>query len=164
MSVKHSTIKSEKECKEMVKEYRIYRFKKPQSEEMVTKFFTPEVTLQDFLNRMSTVRSLTNDGYILAGMVAVDECTYINVRLDETVMEYCRNEEYHEEVNRRYHQSEIGANVYYDTIQMVDDRKWTLLHTIDKQVGRLLRKDYEVRNEIAVQIYDGLHGFNSIRF
>lgn len=144
--------------------YLIYKFRRPQTEEYVTEFFLPETCLADKIHKAKTLSDYQKNGYMCAGFVAVDKETYLNARLAQTVKDYCDNEAYREEVQRRYFQCEMSSRTFFDTMRLIDDFKWTCLSKLEQQVRRLLREDFSVQNEIAIQIYDGLHGMNSMRF
>ena len=40
-------------------------------------------------------------------------------------------------------------------MRLIDDFKWTCLSKLEQQVRRLVREDFTVQNEIALQLYDG---------
>ena len=130
----------------------------------MTEFFLPEKCLIDKLQRLKTLSEYSKNGYVCAGFVAVDKETYLNARLNETVKEYCDNEAYRRDTQERYYQNSLSNKVYFETMRLIDDFKWTCLSKLEQQVRRLVREDFTVQNEIALQLYDGLHGLNCIRF
>ena len=142
----------------------IYKFRTPQEHDYVTEFFLPEKCLIDKLQRLKTLSEYSKNGYVCAGFVAVDKETYLNARLNETVKEYCDNEAYRRDTQERYYQNSLSNKVYFETMRLIDDFKWTCLSKLEQQVRRLVREDFTVQNEIALQLYDGLHGLNCIRF
>lgn len=142
----------------------IYKFRRPQEDDYVTEFFLPEKCLIDKLQRLKTLSEYNKNGYVCAGFVAVDKETYLNARLNETVKEYCDNEAYRQDTQERYYQNSLSNKVYFETMRLIDDFKWTCLSKLEQQVRRLVREDFAVQNEIALQLYDGLHGLNYIRF
>lgn len=142
----------------------IYKFRRPQEDAYVTEFFLPEKCLIDKLQRLKTLSEYSKNGYVCAGFVAVDKETYLNARLNETVKEYCDNEAYRRDTQERYYQNSLSNKVYFETMRLIDDFKWTCLSKLEQQVRRLVREDFTVQNEIALQLYDGLHGLNCIRF
>ena len=142
----------------------IYKFRRPQEDDYVTEFLLPEKCLIDKLQRLKTLSEYSKNGYVCAGFVAVDKETYLNARLNETVKEYCDNEAYRRDTQERYYQNSLSNKVYFETMRLIDDFKWTCLSKLEQQVRRLVREDFTVQNEIALQLYDGLHGLNCIRF
>ena len=114
--------------------------------------------------KLKTLSEYSKNGYVCAGFVAVDKETYLNARLNETVKEYCDNEAYRRDTQERYYQNSLSNKVYFETMRLIDDFKWTCLSKLEQQVRRLVREDFTVQNEIALQLYDGLHGLNCIRF
>lgn len=142
----------------------IYKFHLPDEEEYVTEFFLPDKSLTDKLLRLKKVSDYQKEGYMCVGFIAVDKETYLNARLNVTVKNYCDNESYREDVLNRYFQSGMSSKVFFDTMKLIDDWKWTCLSKLEMQVRRLLREDMTIQNEVAIQIYDGLHGMNSMRF
>ena len=142
----------------------IYKFRRPQEDDYVTEFFLPEKCLIDKLQRLKTLSEYSKNGYVCAGFVAVDKETYLNARLNETVKEYCDNEAYRQDTQERYYRNSLSNKVYFETMRLIDDFKWTCLAKLEQQFRRIVREDFTVQNEIALQIYDGLHGLNCIRF
>ena len=142
----------------------IYKVRRPQEDDDVREFFLPEKCLIDKLQRLKTLSEYSKNGYVCAGFVAVDKETYLNARLNETVKEYCDNEAYRRDTQERYYQNSLSNKVYFETMRLIDDFKWTCLSKLEQQVRRLVREDFTVQNEIALQLYDGLHGLNCIRF
>ena len=142
----------------------IYKFRRPQEDDYVTEIFLPDKCLIDKLQRLKTLSEYSKNGYVCAGFVAVDKETYLNARLNETVKEYCDNEAYRRDTQERYYQNSLSNKVYFETMRLIDDFKWTCLSKLEQQVRRLVREDFTVQNEIALQLYDGLHGLNCIRF
>lgn len=141
----------------------IYKFRKPQEEEYVTEFFLPDKCLVDKLSRTKTLAEYRANGYVCAGFVSVDKETYLNARLNETVKDYCANEDFRQDVQEKFNQCSITSKVYIDTMRLIDDFKWTCLSKLDRQVRRIVNEDFCIQNEVAVQIYDALHGLNSVR-
>lgn len=147
----------------MEKEYMIYKFKQPQQEEIMTEFFLPDKSFLDKVRRVKRLAEIREEGYICAGFVRVDRETYLNARLAETVKDYCENEKYREEVLYRYQEEQsMTSQVFFDTMRLIDDYKWTCLRKIQMQVRRILNSGLEVWNEIALQLYDGICGNNSL--
>lgn len=146
----------------MTKEYMIFKFRRPEEEDIVTEFFLPDTDVFDKLRRLKTLADYRLDGYICCGFVRVDKETYLNARVNETVRQYCENEDYRQSVLGQYQTRAINSEVFFDTMRMIDDFKWTCLKKIEMQVRRIIREDFEVQNEIAVQLFDAVHDNNSL--
>lgn len=100
--------------------------------------------------------------YAIQGDLSQCKVTYLNARLNESVREYCENEDYRKEVVGQYHRSVISNQVFFDTMRVIDDFKWTCLKKIEMQVRRIIREDFDVQNEVALQLFDAVHGNNSL--
>lgn len=83
---------------------------------------------------------------------------HLNRRLDETVQDYLYNEKSRTEYQKRFNENKISRTCYFETMEMIDSLKWTILRRLELQVRRLTRRGYEVRNEVALQLYDELRG------
>lgn len=133
--------------------YMIYKMIKGEKEE--TLFFLPEVDedkLKRKLARLLEVQSYKNNGYSVFGILYVDKETYLNARLDYRVKEYCQLDIAEQETRDRKYQ--MTPEVYFQTMQMIQDSKWTCLKTISMTIRRLVREDFDVYNEIGIQLYD----------
>lgn len=119
-----------------------------------TEFFLPNNTLERKLSRRITLSDRKSAGYAIVAIAYVDEETYINLRINETIEDYCYEDRLEQEYRVKYRHGEIDREVYIDTMKSIQDYKWTCLKKLDMQMRRLFRKDYECYNEIAVQLYD----------
>lgn len=147
----------------MEQQYMIYKFRQPQSEEVMTEFFLPDKTWLDKIERVKKLAEIRAAGYICSGFVRVNKETYLNARLEETVREFCGNEKYREKVLHQYQvERTMTSQVFFDTMSLIDSFKWSCLHKIEMQVRRLLNSGLEVWSEIALQLYDGIKGNNSL--
>lgn len=102
-------------------------------------------------------------GYIVTEAVYADRETILNARLEMTVKHYLDNEAYRSSLFDRYAKLEISRKDFYEAISRVDEYRWNRLHRLDKQVGDMLLEGYSIYSEVAAQLYDGLHGYNSLR-
>ena len=147
----------------MEENYMIYKFRLPQQEEVLTEFFLPDKTCLDKIERVKRIAEIRAEGYICSGFVRVNKETYLNARLEETVKEFCSNENYREKVLHEYQvEKTMTSQVFFDTMRLIDDFKWTCLHRIQMQVRRLINSGLDVWNEIALQLYDSINGNNSV--
>lgn len=134
--------------------YMIYKMVNTKGEEE-TLFFLPEVDedkLKRKLARLLEVQSYKNNGYSVFGILYVDKETYLNARLDYRVKEYCQLDIAEQETRRDKYR--MTPEVYFQTMQMIQDSKWTCLKTISMTIRRLVREDFDVYNEIGIQLYD----------
>lgn len=147
----------------MEENYMIYKFRLPQQEEVLTEFFLPDKTWLDKIERVKRIAEIRAEGYICSGFVRVNKETYLNARLEETVKEFCSNENYREKVLHEYQvEKTMTSQVFFDTMRLIDDFKWTCLQKIQMQVRRLINSGLDVWNEIALQLYDSINGNNSV--
>ena len=147
----------------MEENYMIYKFRLPQQEEVLTGFFLPDKTWLDKIERVKRIAEIRAEGYICSGFVRVNKETYLNARLEETVKEFCSNENYREKVLHEYQvEKTMTSQVFFDTMRLIDDFKWTCLQKIQMQVRRLINSGLDVWNEIALQLYDSINGNNSV--
>lgn len=102
-------------------------------------------------------------GYIVTEAIHADRETILNAQLEMTVKHYLDNEDYRASLFDKYAKLEISRKDFYEAISRVDEYKWNRLHRLDKQVGNLLLEGYSIHSEVAAQLYDGLHGYNSLK-
>ena len=135
-------------------DYMIYRLVKSTGEEE-TLFCLPEIDEDRFRRKMCRLlelQSYKSQGYEVYGILYVDKETYLNARLDYRVKEYCQLDQ--SERDTRLRQREMTSETYLLTIEMIQDQKWTVLKQISMLIRRLLREDFDIHNEIGIQLYD----------
>jgi hypothetical protein len=134
--------------------YMIYKLVKSTGEEE-TLFYLPEND-EDRLRRMAyrllELKQYKSNGYEVFGILYVDKETYLNARLDYRVKQYCQLDL--DERKTREEKYKYNPEVYFQTMQMIQDMKWTALKTISMLVRRLIREDLDIHNEIGIQLYD----------
>ena len=134
--------------------YMIYKFYNRGTDTYETEFFLPDDTFQRTVYRLLTIASYKEKGSQIAGVLYVDKESYLNARLNLTVEEYIDNDRYEQEVKQQYRRGQMKREVYLDTLKMIQDFKWTCLKKIYRQIRRMVREDFDVENEIALQLYD----------
>lgn len=134
--------------------YQVYRMYNKENEEYLTEFFLPDDNLISMLNRLNTISSLKSEGFAVIGVVYVNKETYLNLKINDTVDDYCEQDRLEQEYRTRYKRDEISRDVYIDTMKCIQDYKWTLLKKLDMQMRRLYREGYDCDNEVAIQLYD----------
>ena len=132
----------------------IYKLQRENPEDMVTKFFLPDDSLSRYFNRLAELSQMRENGYLVMGIAYVDKQTYLNERLNETVREYLYMDNSEEDTKWKYRCGEMTREVAFKTLEMINDHKWTLLKVMASQIRRLMREDFDVDNEIAIQLYD----------
>lgn len=132
----------------------IYKLQRENPEDMVTKFFLPDDSLSRYFNRLAELSQMRENGYLVMGIAYVDKQTYLNERLNETVREYLYMDNSEEDTKWKYRCGEMTREVALKTLEMINDHKWTLLKVMASQIRRLMREDFDVDNEIAIQLYD----------
>ena len=106
------------------------------------------------MTRLLTIASYKEKGSQIAGVIYVDKESYLNARLTATVEDYIYEDQMEQETRRKYKCGQLERDVYLDTLKMIQDFKWTCLKKIDMQIRRMVREDFDVENEIALQLYD----------
>ena len=134
--------------------YMIYKFYNRGTDTYETEFFLPDDTFQRIAYRLLTIASYKEKGSRIAGVLYVDKESYLNARLNLTVEEYIDNDRYEQEVRQKYRCGQMKKEVYLNTMRCIQDFKWTCLKKIDMQIRRIVREDFDVENEIALQLYD----------
>lgn len=134
--------------------YMIYKFYNRGTDTYETEFFLPDDTFQRTVYRLLTIASYKEKGSQIAGVLYVDKESYLNARLNLTVEEYIDNDRYEQEVRQKYRCGQMKKEVYLNTMRCIQDFKWTCLKKIDMQIRRIVREDFDVENEIALQLYD----------
>ena len=134
--------------------YMIYKFYNRGTDTYETEFFLPDDTFQRTLYRLLTIASYKEKGSQIAGVLYVDKESYLNARLTATVEDYIYEDQMEQETRRKYKCGQLDRDVYLDTLKMIQDFKWTCLKKIDMQIRRMVREDFDVENEIALQLYD----------
>lgn len=134
--------------------YMIYKFYNRGTDTYETEFFLPDDTFQRIVYRLLTIASYKEKGSQIAGVIYVDKESYLNARLTATVEDYIYEDQMEQETRRKYKCGQIDRDVYLDTLKMIQDFKWTCLKKIDMQIRRMVREDFDVENEIALQLYD----------
>lgn len=132
----------------------IYKLQRENPEDMVTKFFLPDDSFSRYFNRLAELSQMRENGYLVMGIAYVDKQTYLNERLNETVREYLYMDNSEEDTKWKYRCGEMTREVALKTLEMINDHKWTLLKVMASQIRRLMREDFDVDNEIAIQLYD----------
>lgn len=135
-------------------DYYIYSFYNKEFDNYQKEFFLPDSDFKHYLNRVLTVASMKENGYQVAGILYVNKETYLNARLNQTVEDYLYTDHNEEDAKRKYRRGEMDKEVYLDTMKLCQDFKWTCLKKIDMQIRRMVREDFDVENEIALQLYD----------
>ena len=119
----------------------IFKMRKPQDNEIVTLFFLPDKSVFDKFRRMTELAEYRANGYMCSGFTCVDKETYLNARLNETVKDFCENEEYRRDVLDRHSRGLLSETVFFETMRLIDDYKWTCLKKLSMQVVTSLFKE-----------------------
>lgn len=132
----------------------IYSFYNKGTNTYEKEFFLPDDNFQRLMFRLLTIASYKEKGSQIAGVLYVDKESYLNARLTATVEDYIYEDQMEQETRRKYKCGQLDRDVYLDTLKMIQDFKWTCLKKIDMQIRRMVREDFDVENEIALQLYD----------
>lgn len=134
--------------------YMIYKMYSEELENYTTEFFLPDESLKRLAYRLLTIADYKERGYKVAGVLYVDKEAYLNARLANTVEDYLYEDRLEREVKDKFRRGQMNREVYLDTMKAIQDFKWTCLKKIDFQIRRMVREDFDVENEIALQLYD----------
>lgn len=134
--------------------YMIYKFYTKETDTYETEFFLPDDSLQRLMFRLMTIASYKEKGSQVAGVLYVDKEAYLNARLNATVEDYLYEDRAEQETKRKFKSGEMDREVYLETMKCIQDFKWTCLKKLDSQIRRMVREDFDVENEIALQLYD----------
>lgn len=121
---------------------------------VITEYFLPRTSLERKIDRWSRMCDLKSEGYVVLATVFVDKETYLNLRINDTVDDYCYQDKLEQDYRYKYRIGELNRDTYIDTMKSIQDYKWTCLKRLDMQMRRLFREDFDCYNEIAVQLYD----------
>lgn len=121
---------------------------------VITEFFLPNTSLERKFERWTRMSDLKNEGYVVLATVFVDKETYLNLKVNQTIEDYCYEDNLEQEYKVKYRRGEVSRDVYIDTMKGIQDYKWTCLKKLDMQMRRLFREDFDCWNEIAIQLYD----------
>ena len=121
---------------------------------IVTEYFLPMTSLERKIDRRSRMNKLKNSGYVVLATAFVDKETYLNLRINDTVADYCYQDKLEQDYRYKYRIGELNRDTYIDTMKSIQDYKWTCLKILDMQMRRLFREGFDCYNEIAVQLYD----------
>lgn len=134
--------------------YMIYSFYKQETEDYFQEFFLPDETWERKLYRKLTLAQHKKEGYQIAGVLYVDRESYLNARLNHHVSEYLYEDKMEQEYKFKLRCGEIKPEVFDKTMLMIQDYKWTKMKQIAITMRRLIREDYDIENEVAIQLYD----------
>lgn len=134
--------------------YMIYRMYNEKTNDYTTEFFLPDSDLKRKMYRLLYLADMKDKGYRVAGILYVDKEAYLNARLANTVEEYLYMDREEQEVKAKYRRGDMNSDVAIKTLEMIQDHKWTLLKKLSMQVRRMVNNDFEIRNEIALALYD----------
>lgn len=132
----------------------IYKFYNKETEDIVTEFFLPSDSLRRVAERLLTIQSYKEKGYLVMGVVYVDKESYLNARLNDTVEEYVYMDRQEQDTKRKFRMGQMNEDTAWKTLEMIQDHKWTLLKRIHMQIRRMVREDFTVENEIALMLHD----------
>lgn len=120
----------------------------------INEFFPPTNGLKRLVDKASLLSAYKSDGYLIIATMRVDKETYINLRINDTVNDYCELDKSEQEYRAKYKKGEMSRDAYIDAMKGVQDYKWTLLKKLDMQIRRLNREELDCYNELALQLYD----------
>lgn len=133
--------------------YMIYKMHRDE-EDVVTLFFLPDDSLRRVTERLMKLKSMRDSGYKPMGVAYVDKETYLNLRLNETVKDCCEMDTQEQDLRAKYRLGLVDFDVAMQTLEMMRDYKWTCMKKLSMQVRRLIREDFTIYNETAIQLFN----------
>lgn len=103
-------------------------------------------------------RTYESDGFEKISEVVIPREDYVSWKLDRQVEDYLRNESYESEIKKKFGANKMDAKTFFDSLRLIADYRITCFTIMDMYIADLLAMDAEVTNEVALQIYDMLHG------
>ena len=134
--------------------YLVYRLYNAEINDFLTEFFLPQSNILRRYNRSMRLADLKDSGYKVCAVLHVDEETYLNMRINRTVEDYLHQDQAEREICRKMRRGEVSQNVFVDTVKLIKEHKWTLMKILDMQMRRANDRDFDVDNEIALQLHD----------
>lgn len=129
--------------------YYIYKVMLDNEEENV--FFRPNSS-----DRMMRLLAYKLSGYTIIGYVRVNQEDWYNAKLQQYCNEYCDldNDErklHYEYRNGMYRHS---TDCLLETLTLIQDRKWTILKIVHSLINQMVRRDLDIRVELAIILND----------
>lgn len=140
--------------------YQIYKLVNYDNGDELLKFYLPEkdIPLKEGLrrqiSRLLDLDSLKSEGYQVYGILYVTKDVYLNARLDEVVKEYCYLDNSERETRVKYKKGLMSQEVAMQTLELIQDQKWSDLKRINHLIHRMVIEDIDVENEIALMLND----------
>ena len=136
-----------------VGEYQIHKFYHPEKGYMC-EYLTPADSLTQKVSKALVIQARKSEGYVPVGIIYVDEETYINMRINETVDEYLYEDNAEQECRKKYRNGYVCPDKFVEEMQIIKEYKWTLMKKLDSQMRRLRNNDFNCYNEVAMQLND----------
>lgn len=114
-------------------------------------FFRPNSS-----NRMTSLLAYRISGYSVIAHVRVNEEDWHNAKLKEFCKEYCELDREEHKLHAQYIQGTYphSEDCLISTLELIQDRKWVLLKNIHRYVRRMMNRDLDIREEIAIMLND----------
>ena len=134
--------------------YMIYRMYNRGTKENLTVFFPPDTDLFTLMLRKQRLNELKSNNFIVCGILYVNEETYLNAKINETVNDYLYTDRQEATYREKYFRGDISFDCFAETMSLVSEHKWTVLRVLNSQMRRAWRRDYAVENEMAHILYN----------
>lgn len=69
---------------------------------VITEYFLPRTSLERKIDRWSRMCDLKSEGYVVLATVFVDKETYLNLRINDTVADYCYQDKLEQDYRYKY--------------------------------------------------------------
>lgn len=146
----------------MKKTYKIYRMENRKINDEVLKFYLPEegvpskIALKRKAGRLLELHDLKKKGYVITAEILVNREDYLNTRLNVAVADYCKldNEERQMKTLSSYWVHKLTNKSLCADLEPIVESKRVCLKRIVSLVRRLNNEDLDIRNEVAIMLYD----------
>lgn len=131
----------------------IYKMYSKELNDYVTEFFLPDLSFKEMTHRLLTLAEYKERGFQVAGILYVDKEAYLNARLTNTVEEYLYLNKAERETEQKFRRGHLNREVYINTMKMIQDSEWTCLKKINMHIRRMVKENFTIENEIALELY-----------
>lgn len=140
--------------------YRVYKL--INDGDSVTLYFPEVDTVVKKVKVQKELDTYRKSGYQIACVLFVDKETYLNLRIDETVHNILKADNYEQEIKDRYNNREMSIGTYYESLEANNAWRKSNLDKLEKQMKRLLfYEEMNCTNEIAVELFNRI-GSNAV--
>lgn len=118
-------------------------------------------TVDEFSKFLSeSVKPYEDMGYSIF-IETVDHERYLNERLNWNVENFCDLDKDEQHIKEQALKGNVSVKVLLDTLNLIQSQKETIAYVIGSILRRMIRKGYNIENEIAVEIFNHKYSHNA---